>query len=441
MRILALDFGSTSVKAAILQGTRVVGSIVRQPFPTRYDGVRAEVDPEQILRALRSAIADLGSPVRKVATIALSVMSPAWLAMDHEGRPLTPIVTHQDRRSVDIARDLEFRVGKTRYLKLAGNRPVPGGISCTTWAWFLEHAPGVMKKADLCGHLSTFLHRKLTRSRVIDPSNASFTGFYETVTQKGWNDHLIEAVGIQRHQLPLIIGSDGIGGFITRSAARDFSLTHGTPVLAGCVDGSAAMLFAGAKQGQLLNVCGSTDVLALCVSKPMPHERLLLRALGTGERKWLSVATVAAAGASLDWAKRELFRDLTREQFWKLVKKVSKLKSGSVDLNFDPYLAGERTSVEQRTGSFTGMSLATTREEMLAAIVHALARVSAERLELLASLGTRMTRKVVVSGGVANLGDVMHRNWKGAWNFREVNEAALRGLGMLVPTEMKRGGS
>jgi xylulokinase len=434
MNLLALDFGSTSVKAAILQGTRVVGPVVREHFPTRYEGVRAEVDPKQILRALRGAIAELGSPVRKVATIALSVMSPAWVAMDHEGRPLTPIVTHQDRRSVEIARQLESRLGKSRYLKLAGNRPVPGGISCTTWAWFLQHAPGVMKKADLCGHLNTFLHRQLTHARVIDPSNASFTGFYQTITQKGWNDTLIETVGIQRHQLPQIIGADGIGGFITRSAARDFGLTHGTPVLAGCVDGSAAMLFAGAKTGQLLNVCGSTDVLALCTNKPVPHERLLLRALGTGEKKWLSVATVAAAGATLDWAKRELFRDLTDDQFWKLVKKVSEMKREFGDLHFDPYLAGERTTVEQRKAAFTGMSLATTREEMLAAIVDALACASADRLELLASLGTRIARNVVVSGGVSNLGNIMHRNWKGAWRFNEAAEAALRGLGVLVPT-------
>jgi glycerol kinase len=40
-----------------------------------------------------------------------------------------------------------------------------------------------MKKADLCGHLNTFLHRQITGARIIDPSNASFTGFYETLTQ------------------------------------------------------------------------------------------------------------------------------------------------------------------------------------------------------------------------------------------------------------------
>src|SRR5207248_1111591 len=250
MNVLGLDIGSSSIKAAILRDTRIVGRPVRVHFPTRYEGDRAEVKPPHILRAVADAIAELGARARKVEAIAMGVMSPAWVAMDHEGRAITPIVTHQDRRSRQIAQELEARLGKVRYLKLAGNRPFPGGISCTTWAWFLKHAPGVMKKADLCGHLNTFLHRQLTHSRVIDPSNASFTGFYSTGDQSGWNDELMEVVGIQRHRLPQIIGSDGIGGFITRSAAHRFGLTHGTPMLAGMVDTAAAMLLAGAKTGQ-----------------------------------------------------------------------------------------------------------------------------------------------------------------------------------------------
>ena len=44
--------------------------------------------------------------------VAMAVMCPAWVAMDHAGKALTPIITHQDRRSVEIAQQLEQRVGK-----------------------------------------------------------------------------------------------------------------------------------------------------------------------------------------------------------------------------------------------------------------------------------------------------------------------------------------
>src|SRR6266566_1147594 len=102
MHLLALDIGSSSVKAAVLRGTRVSGSIVHAGFSTRYDVTRAEVDPQHVLRAIAQAIENLGARAKHVDAIGLSVMAPAWVAMDKRGKPLTPLVTHQDRRSVAI---------------------------------------------------------------------------------------------------------------------------------------------------------------------------------------------------------------------------------------------------------------------------------------------------------------------------------------------------
>src|SRR5271170_1185519 len=210
MTILGLDCGSSSIKAAVLRNGRIVGRIVRSAYPTRTDGIRAEISPAAVLAALRNAINQLGPAARKVDCIALDVMAPSWLAMDKHGWPLTPIVTHQDRRSVEIARQLEKEIGQSRIIRLSGNRPFPGGISSTTWAWFVRHQPGVLKKADLVGHLSTFLHRTLSGQRVTDPSNASFMGVYSTLTMKGWNQELCEAVGAQKRLLPNVLDGDQI---------------------------------------------------------------------------------------------------------------------------------------------------------------------------------------------------------------------------------------
>src|SRR5688500_14739649 len=125
--VLGIDIGSSSVKAGLLRDRRVVGRVARVGFDTRYDGVRAEVDADAILRAVARAVRQLVA--RSIDHVALSTMSPSWVAMDSRGRALTPVVTHQDRRSVDIAMAIERRVGRRRHLRLAGNRPFPGGIS------------------------------------------------------------------------------------------------------------------------------------------------------------------------------------------------------------------------------------------------------------------------------------------------------------------------
>src|SRR5450432_2974610 len=174
MRVLAIDVGSSSVKMGLLRNGRLIGQPVREIFPTRYDSVRAEVDAGQILNAISRAANHLNS--KKADVVALSAMGPSWLAMDKRGNALTPIVTHQDRRSIKIAEQIEKRVGKQRHLQLCGGRPVPGGISSTTCAWFLKNERSLMRKADLIGHLNTFLHRQFSGVRVTDPSHASFMG-------------------------------------------------------------------------------------------------------------------------------------------------------------------------------------------------------------------------------------------------------------------------
>jgi xylulokinase len=444
MNLLGLDIGSSSVKAAVLRNGQVRGKIVRAPFQTTHDGVRVEVHPPSLLKAVAEAIRELGRPAKIADAVALSVMSPAWVAMDARGKPLTPIVTHQDRRSTNLAIELEQRIGKERFLKLAGNRPIPGGISVTTWAWYLREEPRTLRCVDLVGHLNTFLHRQMTGARVIDPSNASFTGLYSTVDQSGWSDELCRDVGVSEKLLPEVIEADRIGGRITRTAASRFGLTDGMPMLAGMVDTSSAMLLSGAAVGQLTNNCGSTDVLGLCASRAVPHERLLTRALGVGQ-KWMSVSTLAAAGSALEWTKNQIFRDLKKGEFWKLVNQLAKPASKSRkgkptspagSVRFEPYLAGERTNVEQRQGAFTGLTLSTTREQMLAAVIQSLVEASAARLDLFHELGIPMRRRVMLTGGSADgLADLLHRQWKGKWTFYVEEEATLRGLGKLEPRE------
>jgi xylulokinase len=261
--------------------------------------------------------------------------------------------------------------------------------------------------------------------------------------------------------LPEVVESDVIGGRITRAAARKFGLAEGTPMMVGLIDTGAAMVLTGARVGQLLNVSGSTDVLALCTDRPVPHDRLLTRALGVG-RKWMSVSTLAAAGSAIQWAREQFFSEMTPQQFNRVLTKVaaaeapvrrrssrtnaaagsrSKIQNSRPEISshsvtFEPYLAGERTSIEQRRGAFGNLTLATTREDLLAAIVESLARASAARLPLLEQGGVTIRRDVVVSGGTQDrLARLLHRDWAGKWTFRAEDEASLRGLAKLTPRE------
>src|SRR5688572_10240099 len=105
MNLLGIDVGSSSVKCAMVRDGRIRGHIARCAFKTCHAGDRVEIDADQIIAAVRKGIAQI--PARNIDAVALSVMSPSWVAMDKRGDALTPVITHQDRRSVAEAHELE----------------------------------------------------------------------------------------------------------------------------------------------------------------------------------------------------------------------------------------------------------------------------------------------------------------------------------------------
>ena len=154
-------------------------------------------------------------------------------------------------------------------------------------------------------------------------------------------------------------------------------------------------------------------------------------------RRWLSVSTQAAAGSALDWAHQTLFHELPDKKFYSLISKIARKIDNDGDdspVQFENYLAGSRTSLEQRTASFTGFSLSTTRDDMLRAILQSLARESAARIRLLAEVNPISIRRLVLlTGGVqGGLSKLLHRGWPGQWTFKEEEEATLRGIWALV---------
>lgn len=431
MKLLGIDIGSSSVKAGILTGPDAPSSVSKADFETTYEIGRAEVEVDGIARALRAALQALGRKVQSVDAIAITTMAPSWLAMDKRGRAITPVVTHQDRRAIEQAHWIEDKVGRDRHLQITGNRPFPGGISSTTWRWFNTHEKSAMRRADLVGHLSTWFIRNACGTRVTDPSNAAFMGVYESLTLQGWSYELIDTLGVKRSLLPEVREANVIAGHVTSEGARLLGLPEGVPVLTGCMDGSAAMMAAGEKVGQMTNVSGSTDVLALLVRQPRPHPALLTRPLGVGKR-WLAVSTLAAAGSALDWAWRVLYADIDQDDFYRRVPEVLNRRTL---VQFDPHLAGSRVEVDERTGSITHLRLSDSRDDILAALCHALSRDSAERIDVLKKQYGRILRTVAMTGGVQKgLSELLHREWAryGKWDFRPIEHATLRGLWRLV---------
>jgi xylulokinase len=427
---LAFDFGSTGLKAALLRGTQLLSPICRAKYPTRYSGPQAEIEPDHLLAAFGAACKQLGTKVKKADVIALSVMSPVLILLGKNGKPLTRLITHQDRRATAAAKRLASHFGQEAYRSVVGNLPVPGGISGTTLAHLLdEHTASWRNKIHLLAHLNSFIHHHLTGQRIIDPGNASFTGLFDTVGTQQWHAPFLRHLKLSLGILPQVEDARTACPILATSAlAKAAGLPAGLPVTVGLVDTSAACLVRPLKTGDMLNISGGTDVLAVIAAKPTPAPWHITRCFGAGEL-FFHAATIPAAGTAIDWIRRELFADVSPAAFSRLLT-TAKCPPG---LACEPHFAGSRTAVDQPAASFIGMTLGTTRQHLLAALLDGLARNSASRFAFLPNALPARRRSILSSGGTSGaIGAVLQRDWPPGFTFERFEEATLRGLGNLA---------
>ena len=438
MNLLALDIGTSAVKAALFSNGRP-GPVARYPIANQLSGVRAEIDPADLLAAVELAAraAAAGGTGGEVDLIAFDTFSAGPIVLSATGEPRTPIITHADRRSTAEALELEAAV--PNILALAGNRPFPGGIASSTLRWLAKHSD-VLANNPRVGQTSSFVLHAWTNTWLIDPSQAVFLGMFD-ITAKTWSAELARAVGVPLAALPEIRFADQILAKLTPAAAARLNLQAGTPVLGGLIDTSAALVGAAAPAlapGQLVHSAGSTDVLALILESPRPAPHYLTRPIGTGAHlpeRWLAVSTMAAAGSAVAWIRQTMFRELTDGQFDAALRTACSqpLTANSQLPTFDPLLAGDRTDIVQRTAALTHLTLATTREDILAALAQALIAASRTRFENLAAVAPILPT-IGTMGGNSILAAAMHQDWPNAaaYTFSPIENEALTGLHILA---------
>ena len=109
MHVLALDVGTSSVKAALLDtaSAQATGPIVRVAYELDQPAPEAsQVPAERLWQAIAAAgkQATRGQP--DAQAVGLSVMTPALVLLDAADRPVLPIRTHLDRRARPAARQV-----------------------------------------------------------------------------------------------------------------------------------------------------------------------------------------------------------------------------------------------------------------------------------------------------------------------------------------------
>ncbi len=398
--IFAVDVGTSSLKAAIINRDLTIIKHVQEHYAyTVVENMGIEIDPEEIWNAFVKAARQFSSYADRISVIAFCTFCPALTPMNSEGQALRNSMIHLDRRSYSQARSALKHVGEKTFLAITGNLPYPGGISLTSLLWIQEQEPEIFQAAHIFGHMNTFLMKRLVDRWLIDPTNASMTGIYETVKYGSWSRELIHAFQIPHEKLPQIPNCDEFVGGLTKTAADALRLKPGTPVIMGGGDTACATYGAGSvNEGEILDIAGSSEILTVTAKTPYPSKKYNLRTHVLRDR-WV-IFTITVGGIALEWFRTQFCREMEKTVFYEEYLPEVLRQTGSSGV-FHPHLSGNRFSMTQQKGVFSGLTLKTTREDLIRAVAEGVMQPMAVTLKECRKHMT-LHSSVFLTGGGAN---------------------------------------
>ena len=233
---IALDLGTTSIKAGLLGHDGVLGYIIVKPAPTiSANNGRYESDALAYAAVAEQALDECLAGAGGCKVLGLCSQRSSFLIWEQaSGQPLTPLISWQDARGAASCDPLRAQQGVIRELT---GLPLAPYYFAPKLRGVLQDNPGWLARLERgelrVGTLDTFLIWRWSggRQHLTDASMAARTLLMD-INRQQWSPALCDLFGIPPHILPRI----------EPSAGMNLLLENGLTLQASIGDQSAALI-------------------------------------------------------------------------------------------------------------------------------------------------------------------------------------------------------
>lgn len=416
---------------------------------------------EAVGGALHSGVVD----PEQVVAATITGQWASTVPVDDDGIPVGDCLLFDDRRGEPYSRKLMGGPvagysprNALAWLRKTGGAPSLSGTDPVGHMLYLRNEePEVHAAARWLLEPVDYLTMRLTGRAVA--TSASMAAAWLTDNRKpgalNYDADLVGRSGVDPQKLPPLVPTGSVVGWVRQDVADDLGLPEGVRVVAGTPDLHSACVGAGAVGDYQTHLAISTTSW---IGLPVPFKKTdALRSIasvpGLPWGGYLVANNHDSSGRCLQWLNENVLgaRSTDDADYSRLVAQAGSAPPGSHGVIFTPWLAGERSPVDDHDarGGFHNLSLTSRTEDLIRAVLEGVAynnRWLHEAVERFA--GRRLDPVRVVGGGAKSdlwcqiHADVMNRTIE---RVSDPVHASLRGqaviagvaLGVVLPTEVR----
>ena len=397
---IGIDLGTSAAKLLLVNADGSILNSVTKEYPLEFPRPGwSQQDPEDWKWAVFSGIPELleGFDAASVAGIGCGGQMHGLVVLDARDRVIRPAILWNDGRTGDEVDYLNNVVGKEKLSEWTANIAF-AGFTAPKLLWLRKHEPENFRKIAKIMLPKDYVNYMLTGVHSCDYSDASGMLLLD-VKHKRWSKEMLEICGISEQQMPRLYESYEKVGTVKPEIATLLGIPADTVVVAGAGDNAAAAVGTGTVGDGGCNISlGTSGTVFISSDRFSVDPNNALHAFAHADGGYHLMGCMLSAASCNKWFCEDILKtsDFAAEQ-----RAIPEAKLGENHVYFLPYLMGERSPINDTNarGVFLGMTMDTTRADLVQAVLEGVAFAIRDSFEVAKSLGISIPRSNLCGGG------------------------------------------
>lgn len=398
MYYIGIDLGTSAVKLLLMDSEGKIVNVVSKEYPLYFPHPGwSEQKPEDWYEKSMEGLKELTKDVDKslVKGISFGGQMHGLVILDKEDKVIRPAILWNDGRTFEECDYLNNVIGKDKLSEYTANISFTG-FTAPKVLWVKNKEPENFARIEKMMLPKDYLAYMLTGVHCTDVSDASGMLLFD-VKNRTWSKEMCEICSVKPEWLAKIYESYEKVGTLKPELAKELGFGDDVIVAAGAGDNAAAAVGTGTVGDGRCNISLGTSGTIFISSKNFGVDsNNALHSFAHADGTYHLMGCMLSAASCNKWWMDEIIKtkDYAAEQ-----KNIDKL--GENHVYFLPYLMGERSphNNPNARGTFIGMTMDTTREDMTQAVLEGVAFGLRDSFEVAKSLGIKIERTKICGGG------------------------------------------
>ncbi len=398
MLFIGVDLGTSAVKLLLMDENGKIRKTVSREYPLYFPHPGwSEQKPEdwyiQSMDGLKELLKDENK--EEVAGISFGGQMHGLVLLDENDEVIRPALLWNDGRTYEECDYLNNVIGKEKLSEYTANISFTG-FTAPKILWVKNKEPENFARIKKIMLPKDYLAYKLSGVHCTDVSDASGMLLFD-VKNRTWSKEMCEICSVKPEWLAKVYESYEAVGTLKKEVAEELGIPAAVKVIAGAGDNAAAAVGTGTVGDGRCNISlGTSGTIFISSRKFGVDKNNALHSFDHADGTYHLMGCMLSAASCNKWWMDEI---LKTKEYAKEQEGIDKL--GENHVFFLPYLMGERSphNNPNARGTFTGITMDTTREDMTQAVLEGVAFALRDSLEVAKSLGIPITRTKICGGG------------------------------------------